>query len=418
VTGSAWIAFVSRRWFAARRESGGSASSVLAASGIAIGVAALIVVLGVMNGFQMGFIDSILEIASFHLRIDDDRRGGPDSALLARLAADPAVRSVLPFAETRCLITTVDGRTQALSLRAVPSDAADRDRSLLPSLGIEGRLFPEKKISTESTSENGVPDIVIGAELARFLDISTGDKAELLVVQAGGDEGAEVQSIKIRISRLFRSGFFDYDFGLAFISLDSSAAIFPAERPLTYTYGVKLKDRYGDLSFADRLSFDYGLGPERVQGWRDYNRAFFGALRTEKTVMMEDIALLRAIGASSEALRRSFVLDGLAIGAGGAFMGLIAGLLIAVNVNGVFALAELVMNEAAILSARLFGGGEGTDFRVFSPQYFYLMEVPVRVLFPETLFVVAAAVTSAAFAAWSASVRISRFTPAEILRHE
>ena len=66
-----WIGFVSLRWFATKRESGGSVSAVLAASGIAIGVMALILVIGVMNGFQLGYIESVLEVSSFHIRIDE-----------------------------------------------------------------------------------------------------------------------------------------------------------------------------------------------------------------------------------------------------------------------------------------------------------------------------------------------------------
>ncbi len=73
-----WIGFVSRRWFSAQEGKRGSASSLLASAGIAIGVAALVVVLGVMNGFQLGFIESILQVASFHVRVDDERKGGID----------------------------------------------------------------------------------------------------------------------------------------------------------------------------------------------------------------------------------------------------------------------------------------------------------------------------------------------------
>ncbi|HRY73912.1 MAG TPA: ABC transporter permease, partial [Spirochaetia bacterium] len=173
------------------------------------------------------------------------------------------------------------------------------------------------------------------------------------------------------------------------------------------------------------------------------NRSFFGALRTEKTVMMllvglifavvgvniyhamrrsvaermEDIALLKAVGGGAEEIRSAFVLDGLAIGGGGALAGLLLGLLVAVNVNEVFGLVEAAANAAAALWSRL-SGLSGGDFRVFSPQYFYLMEVPVRVLFPETLFVVAAAVASAAAAAGAAASRVASLEPAEVLRYE
>ena len=427
-----WISFVSRRWFASRRESGGSASSFLAASGIAIGVAALIVVLGVMNGFQLGFIDSILEIASFHVRVDNERTGGPDLGLVNRLAADPSVRSVLPFAETRCLVETADGRAQAITLRALPSDAGRRDPALLPALGIEGPLFP---------SQGG---LVLGSELARSLNVTPGQTVDLVVISASLSEGVEARSMRMTVARTFRSGYYEYDAGLAFVSFGEAGAIFPADRAVDYIYGIKLKDRYADAAFVSKLGSEYGIGKESAESWRDYNRAFFGALRTEKSMMMlligliflvvgvniyhamrrsvaerlEDIAVLQAVGADSRSIRRAFMLDGLAIGAGGAIVGLIVGLLIAVNVNEVFAVAESIVNGVSGLLARMAGAPGASDFRVFSPQYFYLMEVPVRVLFPETLFIVAAAVASAMVSAGAAASSVSRLEPAAVLRYE
>lgn len=428
-----WIGFVSGRWFSSRRESGGSVSSMLAASGIAIGVAALIVVLAVMNGFQMGFIDSILEIASFHLRVEDERHGAPDEAFLSRLSAEEGVKSVLPYAETHCILATKDGRAQPISLRLLPNDVDRRDPALAPALGISAPILPAE------------PGIVLGAELARYLDILPGASVDLIAVTAGGEEGVETKTLHLRIARTFRSGYYEFDSGLAMASLDLVAPIFGNEALVPYVYGIKLADRYKDGEFAERLESAYGLDSGRVQRWRDYNRAFFGALKTEKTVMMlliglifivvgmnifhsmrravaermEDIAVLRSMGASPESLRRAFIIDGLAIGAGGAFVGLVLGLLIAVNVNQVFALAEDIVNGCLFLVSRLLGAGSGGEqFSVFSPQYFYLMEVPVRVLFPETLFVVAIATASAAAAAHAAAVRVSRMHPAEVLRYE
>ncbi|MGO8692525.1 MAG: ABC transporter permease [Rectinemataceae bacterium] len=427
-----WVLFVSRRWFASRRESGGSASSFLAASGIAIGVAALIVVLGVMNGFQLGFIDSILEIASFHVRVEADRVGGPDEKLAARIASDPAVRSVLPFAETRCLVQSPDGRTQAVELRAVPSDANRRDPALLPALGIEGPLFPPGG------------GVVLGSELARSLDVKPGQSVDLVVVSASAAEGIEAKTVRMPVARTFRSGYYDYDAGLAFISFKEAAGVFPPDRAVSYIYGIKLKDRYADAAFVERLFSAYGLPRSGLESWRDYNRAFFGALRTEKSMMMllisliflvvgvniyhamrrnvaertEDIAVLRAIGSKSESVQWAFMLDGLAVGVGGALVGLILGLLIAVNVNEVFAGADALINGVADIIARIRGMAVGGEFQVFSPRYFYLVEVPVRVLFPETLFIFAAAVGSAVLSAGIAARSVSRLEPAAVLRYE
>lgn len=432
-----WVGFVSRRWFAAKRESGGSASAFLAASGIAIGVAALIVVLGVMNGFQSSYIDSILEVSSFHVRVESEGSSGPDEALASRLAAEKGAKSVLPFAETRSLITSKDGRSFPITLRALPSDARKRDPGMAAALRFED---PRAK---EGPSGDG---IVLGAEIARYLGLEPGSQVELLVVFAGGEEGVEAKTVRVRVDGLFRSGYYDFDFGMALMSFSSKAAaeIFPADREQRYIYGVKLADRYADRSFCARIGAELGLGADRVESWRDYNRAFFGALRTEKTVMMllvgliflvvgvnifhsmrravaektEDIAVLKAMGAGPEELGGVFVLDGLAIGAGGAAVGLALGLLIAVNVNEVFSLVEAAVNGASFLWSRIVGRISGEEFRVFSPQYFYLMEVPVRVLFPETFFVVTAAIASAAAAAASAARRVALLAPAEVLRYE
>jgi lipoprotein-releasing system permease protein len=430
-----WIGFVSARWFSERRESGGAASALLASSGIAIGVAALIVVLGVMNGFQLGFIDSVLEVSSFHVRVE----GGSsvDERLVSRLAATQGAATVLPFAESRCLITSSDGRSFPLALRAMPDDAESRDPGLMKALNIESAAGAAK-------AWPGKGGLFLGAELARYLGIGPGEGVDLLVVSAGGEEGVEARTVRVRIDGVFRSGYYDFDFGMAVIPFSASANLFPADAPPIYSYGVKLKDRFADAAFCRRLESEQGLGKDRVEGWRDYNRAFFGALRTEKTVMMlligliflvvgvnifhsmrravaektEDIAVLKAMGASSDEIGRVFAIDGLAIGAGGAFVGLAIGLLVAVNVNEVFSIVEQTVNGAAALWSRLAGrlGGEG--FSVFSPKYFYLMEVPVRVLFPETLFITAAAIASAMAAAIAAARRISRLAPSEVLRYE
>lgn len=435
-----WIGFVSSRWFAGRRESGGSASSLLAASGIAIGVAALIVVLGVMNGFQYSYIDSLLDVASFHVRAESEGRGGADERLAASLASLKGAKSVLPFSETRSLISTKDGRSFPLTLRALPADAGARDPIMMSALHLEGSAAVGAQ---EGLSGDG---IVLGAELARYLDLKVGSLVDLLVVAAGGEAGAEAKTIKVRIDGIFRSGYYDFDFGMALMSFSSavSASVFPADRDQRYIYGVRLEDRYADRSYCRRATTELGLSQDRLESWRDYNRAFFGALRTEKTVMMllvgliflvvgvnifhsmrravaertEDIAVMKAMGAGPEDLRRIFVLNGFAIGAGGALVGLLLGLLIVVNVNEVFALAEALVNGVSYLASRIAGRFSGEEFRVFSPQYFYLMEVPVRVLFPETLFVVAAAIASAAAAAASAAGRIAKLAPAEVLRYE
>lgn len=432
-----WILYLSRRWFSSRRAQGGTAGSLLAAAGIGIGVAALIVVLGVMNGFQLGYIDSILEAGSFHVRIEASPGSSLDEGLARAIASLPETRSVLPFAESHVLLLSSQGSALPLKLRLLPRDAASRDPGMAKALGLpetgEGGLF------------SSGPGLVLGSELARYLGIRAEDNVELVLVSADVEEGMETRRLQLPVTALFRSGYYDFDFGLGLLPFDEAPELL-AKGSFPLVYGVKLKDRYRDAEFAapvKSLLVGRGLGAYRIEGWREYNRAFFGALRTEKSVMMmlvglifvvvgvniyhamrrtvaertEDIAVLRALGAGSGALKTVFVLDGLAVGLSGALAGLILGLLIAINVNEVFGIVEALVNAVLGVLGRVLGGGAG-GFRIFSPQYFYLMEVPVRVLFPETLFIVTAAIASAAGAAGIAAGRLAALEPAEILHYE
>lgn len=439
IRNEAWVGFVSRRWFAARKASGGAASSVLASAGLAVGVAALIVVLGVMNGFQLGYINSILEVSSFHVRVTKEGSEGPDWSLVEKLSSIKGVRSVLPFVETVVLASSPDGGTLPLKIEAVPSDSGSRDPGFLSALGVA-------RSSAEVFAQGGLfagsEGLVLGSELVRSLNATSGSSVGLTAIVADPEEGIGARELKYPVSAIFHSGYYEFDSSLGFISLEKAQDFFPRGANIRYIYGVKLKDRYADRAFLSEFK-KLKVEGAAAESWRDYNRSFFGALRTEKTVMMllvgliflvvgvniyhsmrrnvaermEDIAVLRALGGSSEELTRAFMFDGLAVGVAGALSGAMLGLLLAVNINGVFHLVEVAVNGAMSLAIRLFGGGSAA-FSIFSPQYFYLMEVPVRVLFPETCFIVAAAIgSSVAAARWAAS-RVSSCDPAEVLRYE
>jgi lipoprotein-releasing system permease protein len=202
--------------------------------------------------------------------------------------------------------------------------------------------------------------------------------------------------------------------------------------------GIKLTDRFND-THAIALLRAAGIPKEQIESWRTYNRAFFGALRMEKAIMMilvgliflvvgvnifhalrktvyarvEDIATLKALGADSRSLRRVFMVDGASAGLGGAAIGLVSGLFVALNVNQVFSFLEaLIAVVASILP------GQTGSFAFFSPDFFYIADVPVRLPFFEVLFIFTSGAVSAMVAAWAASTRISSLKPSEVLRDE
>jgi lipoprotein-releasing system permease protein len=444
-----WTTWISKRWFSARKENGGAASSKLASAGIGVGVAALVVVLAVMNGFQLGYIESILAISSYHARVTGgaSSRGSlvPDAALVSALEKEEGVACVVPFLETQVLAGGDSGRTTPLKLRALPADIGSRDPGFVSALALEdGR---PGRAADFFGPEGGV---VIGSELARSLNLGVGDSLSALALTTDKEEGIATTALSLRVSAVFHSGYYDFDSSLAFIDFGTAAALYPAGKEAGFTYGIKLRNRDRDGLFVSRLKpREAGLGITGIEGWRDYNRSFFGALRTEKTLMMilvglifvvvgvniyqsmrrnvfermEELALIKALGGKGEELKRIFVVDGFAIGAIGSLIGLACGLFIAVNVNEILSLAAALLNGAASFFARLGGmapggAGGGGDFSVFSPRYFYLMEVPVRILFPETFFIVAAAIASSGLAAAVATSEVAELEPSELLRYE
>jgi lipoprotein-releasing system permease protein len=420
-----WIGFVAIRYFRGRRNSN-SPAPVLAILGIATGVLALTVIIAVMNGFQLGFIESIIEISSYHLRIEAFPQGERGDSLREKLEALPAITSVVPFREIQGILRGREQGNQGAVVRGLPPDALERDP------GMAGKLVFEKgSFSLEAGSS-----ILLGAELARRLDADVGDWISLVSVDDTGTDDS-----RFLVTGIFRSGFYEYDLGWAFINIDRSMGE-------DLFLGVKLKSRWQDRAGIEQVRKVLDEG-SRVFSWRDYNRAFFGALRTEKLFMFilvglifivvglnifqaqrrsvlerrEEIGLLRAVGAADMAVRLIFVWDGFIIGMAGAGIGMLLGLLIACNIAAFFSILEGLVNfiiHILNIIASPFAGAEaaGEGFAIFSPTVFYIKEIPSRLIPHEVLLIFLFGFFSALLAAWFASGRVSRTRPAEVLRYE
>ncbi len=448
-----WVLFVSRRHFRTRRREQGHTASVLSVTGIAVGVMTLVAVLAVMNGFQIGTIESILEINSYHLRVRGltaagevpgvaaapdaaagDAAGGagaPERGFARRLDGIRGVATAIPFQELQTLARSRYAGPEAVVLRGVPADIRTRDRGFAGNLELVAGRF-------DIASQGAV---VIGIELARMLGVGVGDP--ITFVNLGGDDfnAANPEETELTVQGLFRTGFLDYDRSWGFVSLDQAQNSFAAGEAVTW--GVKLENRFNDRLAASRLEQALPSAASIVS-WREFNRSIFGALRLEKTLMMllvglifvvvggniyqslrrsvvertEEIAVLKALGAPPRSIRTVFTLEGLMIGLLGGVIGVALGLLVSENVNGVFALAEWTVNAVGSI-LQLLGGvmGEG-QFTIFSPAYFYITEVPTRAVLWETAGVFLFALVSATAAAYFASFRVARIKPAEVLRNE
>lgn len=433
-----WILFVSARHFRTRRREKGHTAAVLSVLGIAAGVMTLIAVIAVMNGFQFGTIEDILEVGSFHLQVspDADHESASDPSELAGEIRDMrGVRSTVPYAETYGLAYGYFPDPLAVLIRAVPADLPERDPRFAGNLELVAGRW--------DLADSGV---VMGQELARRLGLRVGDVVEIVGFE-GALSPAGADGAALELTGMFRTGFLEYDAGWAFAGLEEGAALLGLDGP--ERVGVKLHDRFRDRPVGRRVAA--ALPGVTVESWREYNRAIFGALRLEKTMMMllvglifvvvavniyqslrrsvvertEEIGVLKALGAPPAPLQLVFVFEGLWIGLAGGAIGLVLGLLVSFNVNELFAVAETLVNAVTAagqwVAALLAGGPEqipASGFSLFSPAYFYLEEVPVAVVPVEVAGIVLFAILSSTVAAWVASRRVSAISPADVLRYE
>jgi lipoprotein-releasing system permease protein len=295
-------------------------------------------------------------------------------------------------------------------------------------------------------------NVLLGSELARRMGLSIGGEVTLFsipsIFSAAGDEQDEDAGLQVFTVRgIFRTGYYEYDTAWAFINIESAESFSGEDTVL----GIKLKNRFNDLRMREILQKNLegwaGFQNAAFTSWRDYNRAFFGALRTEKLFMFllvglifivvglniyqaqrravlehrEDIGLLRAIGGGERAVRLIFVCDGAIIGLCGAVSGLVLGLLVSSNISLFFTIIESIVNffiNIVNFITNIFNI-EGIDgFSIFSPAVFYIKEIPARLIPQEAALIFMFGFFSALLAAWFASRKVSRILVAEVLRYE
>ena len=429
-----WVLYVASRYI----FKGRSNSPVLAVLGIATGVLALIVIIAVMNGFQLGFIESILEISSYHIRIESFNEDDAD-LLKDNILEIPSIRAAVPFREFQSIARGKRSGQQTVLVRGLSEDAIEQDDAMASRLDFEEGFFD---ISDQKF-------ILLGSELARRLGAGYGDEITLFSISsimAAQDDDLGIETYKV--TGIFRTGYYEYDLSWAFVNADNESFLINES---DLKMGIKLSNRFNDSQAIDRINRKIGSIPEleniKISSWRDYNRSFFGALRTEKLFMFilvglifivvglnifqaqrrsvlqrrEEIGLLRAVGGTKNTVRLVFVLDGAIIGFTGALLGLAAGLGIASNIQQFFWTIENIVNFfIGIVNAIIgyFGLEWAENFAIFSPAVFYIKEIPSRILPFEVLIIFMFGFLSALIAAWIASRKIIKIQPAEVLRYE
>ncbi|WP_461210290.1 lipoprotein-releasing ABC transporter permease subunit [Desulfocurvus sp. DL9XJH121] len=340
--------FIALRYLLARRKQAFiSVISLISILGVAIGVAALIVVLGVMNGMSTDLRDKILGVNA-HLLVGSLEASIADYKDLAQRAAKvEGVTGVMPFVYSEVMLSTRHG-VKGVVLRGVdPEEAADV-------LTVGGNMLEGSfKDLVDGYGPPGPHGIVLGSELASRLGARRGSLVHMLTPSGMKTAAGFKPSIKtLRVVGVFKTGMFEYDSSLAYVSIPA------AQDVLGYAgdavSGLEL--RVADVDRADevggRLEKVVGGYPLYVRDWKEMNQNLYAALRLEKVgisvmlamivlvgtfsivtalvmLVMEktrDIAILMSMGATSRSIRKIFILQGMIVGLAGTILGFALGL--------------------------------------------------------------------------------------------
>ena len=424
-----WIFFVSRRFAKVDRSGRSVVTGFLASLSICFGVMTLIVTVSVMNGFQMGFIDSIMEISSAHIRVTAPQDFNQQAFEQQCFRPELGVVAVEPMYEAQSLLASSTGRQAASLIRAVSPDIIYTDA---------GFNREVKMISGEfDLSRPGY--IVLGSQLARQLGLRVGSTVNMLALSGGSDVDLISDNRVFVVSGIFSCGYAEINNSYSFISLDAGQQFFGKDA--TKLFALKLADSEKDMQVIYQL--EKALPGLQTESWRSYNRSFFGALKVEKNLLMmlvfmifvvvgvnifngmrrmvferrAEIAVLSALGGRKRQVQLIFILRGLLTGLGGAIPGLLLGMLLCVQMDVIFALIAklsywiqylftMATNPAMAMFVR-----ENTMYQVYA-------SIPARMFPAEITFITIFGVFSALAASWVASRKVLAMTLSEVLHDE
>ncbi|NBW50083.1 MAG: lipoprotein-releasing ABC transporter permease subunit [Betaproteobacteria bacterium] len=383
--------------------------------GISLGVAALIIVLSVMNGFQKEVRDRMLGVVS-HIEVyAADGQALPNVATtMAQAKENPQVIGAAPFIAAQALIARGEEMKGAM-VRGI-------DPALEPQVSDFANGAQQEALARLVPGEFGV---VLGGELARSMGVRVGDKVTLVAPSGQVTPAGVVPRLKqMTVVGTFDSGHYEYDSALALLHWEDAARIFRLEGPSGVR--LKLKDLHQAREVADQLA--RSLSGDLVLGdWTRQNRSWFAAVQVEKRMMFiiltlivavaafnlvstlvmtvtdkrADIAILRTLGASPGSIMGIFVVQGAMVGVIGTLAGLLLGLGVAFNIDVIVPALEQALGAS------------------FLPKDIYLISrMPSE---PQQGDIVPIAVISllmAFVATLYPSWRASRVNPAEALRYE
>ncbi|MDI1297672.1 lipoprotein-releasing ABC transporter permease subunit [Methylotenera sp.] len=414
--------FVGMRYTRAKRKNHFiSFISLTSMIGIALGVAALIIVLSVMNGFQKDLRTRILGVAS-HLEITGSNNTLSNWSSIAESSVKREhVLASAPYIAAQAMLSYGQG-VQGAIIRGVLPAAEDKVADLGKSMRV-GRL---------NDLRAGEFGIILGTDLAYNLGAQMGDKVVVMAPQGQFTPAGVVPRLKqFTVIGLFSSGMQEYDAGLALIHMDDAAKLYRMDNKVS---GVRLKldDLFIAPNVAATISKDLNgasnpTGAYYVTDWTQQHANFFKAVQMEKRVMFiiltlivavaafnivstlvmavtdkrADIAIMRTFGASPASIMAIFIVQGALIGLIGTLIGAVFGVIIALNIDVIIPFIEGLFH-----------------IQFLAKDVYQISEVPSDLIWSDVITIVIVSFVLSLLATLYPSWRASKINPAEALRYE
>lgn len=397
------------------RKAEGFVSVIAAFSflGIMLGVATLIIVMSVMNGFRAELITRMLGLNG-HLNVYATE--GPlynYLDLTTRLRDVPGVISVAPLIEGQALLTTGSQATGVMIRAFDPQD------------------FARKPLISTSITAGDMADftpgnVAIGVKLAERLGVKTGDAITLLSPKGRpGPFGTIPRQQNFRVALIFDVGMYEFNNGFVFMPLTSAQGFFALPNAANSIEVITTAPE--DIGAIKTQIASMVLGEAGVYDWQDSNHTFLGALNVERNVMFiiltliilvaafniissmimlvkdktRDIAILRTMGAARASILRIFILTGASVGVAGTTIGTVLGVLFAVNIERI---RQVLQNLT------------GTE--LFSDEIYFLSQLPAKVMLGDVALVMGMAFALSLLATLYPAWRAAKLDPIEAIRYE
>ncbi|NTW16599.1 MAG: lipoprotein-releasing ABC transporter permease subunit [Syntrophaceae bacterium] len=420
--------FISLRYLRAKRKQVFvSIITFISIAGIFLGVAALIIVLAVMNGFETDLRNKILGINSHIVLMKFSGVMKDYPKVMNEIADVEGVVASTPFIYTQAMLKS-GSRTSGVVLRGMSVDTAPQVINLgkMQEGGIHylsGRMQSIPGLPTDASLS---PGIVIGKELAKNMGLSLFDPISIISPMGiSTPMGMVPRMKKFILVGIFDSGFYEYDSTLAYISLKDCQEFLNMGEDVT-GLEIKVNDIYHANVIAKALERKLGF-PFWARHWMELNKNLFAALKLEKRVMFiilslivlvaafniictlimivmeknKDIAILKTMGATSESIMKIFIYQGMTIGVIGTLLGCLGGLSVAFN-----------LEKISVFIENLFG------FKILPGDIYYLSQLPSQVNYLDVLIIITGTMLICFLSTIYPSRRASTLDPAEALRYE